>query len=56
MASTIDYRLYLATDDFYLDRDGIYSVIEDCLAAGITVLQYRAKERGSRAMLAEAST
>ncbi|MDR3590341.1 MAG: thiamine phosphate synthase [Negativicutes bacterium] len=50
----IDYRLYLATDDYYLDRSGIDGVIEQVLAAGTGVLQYRAKTRSSRQMLQEA--
>jgi thiamine-phosphate pyrophosphorylase len=50
----IDYRLYLATDDYYLDKSGVYGLIEQALAAGAGVLQYRAKGRSSRQMLQEA--
>ena len=47
----IDYSIYLVTDDDYLDRDGIYQVIEQTLQNGVTLLQYRAKERSGREML-----
>lgn len=50
----IDYRVYLVTDDDYLDRNGIYQVIEQTLQNGVTLLQYRAKERSGREMLREA--
>ncbi|ABO49135.1 thiamine-phosphate diphosphorylase [Desulforamulus reducens MI-1] len=50
----IDYGLYLITDDFYLNQRGILAVIEECLKAGVTMLQYRAKEKSSREMLKEA--
>jgi thiamine-phosphate pyrophosphorylase len=50
----IDYRLYLATDDYYLDKSDAWGVIEQALAAGAGVLQYRAKGRSSRQMLQEA--
>ena len=50
----IDYGLYLITDDFYLNQRGIFVVIEECLKAGVTMLQYRAKEKSSREMLKEA--
>lgn len=50
----LDYSLYLATDDYYLKRCNIYNIIEQSLQAGVTVLQYRSKEKTSREMLAEA--
>ena len=39
----IDYSIYLVTDDDYLDRDGIYQMIEQTLQNGVTLLQYRAQ-------------
>lgn len=50
----IDYSLYLVTDDVYLKDTSIFSVIEQCIMSGVTVLQYRAKEKTSREMLREA--
>ena len=50
----IDYSVYLVTDDLYLNRDGIFQVIEQTLQSGVTLLQYRAKERSGREMLREA--
>lgn len=50
----IDYSVYLVTDDSYLNRDGFYQVVELALQNGVTLLQYRAKERSGREMLREA--
>lgn len=50
----IDYSLYLVTDNYFLSKKNIFSVIEDCVNAGITVIQYRAKEKNTREMLQEA--
>lgn len=54
MAGKIDYKLYLVTDDAYLDACGMDKRIEAALQAGVSVVQYRAKNRSGRAMLAEA--
>ncbi len=54
MPKSIDYSLYLVTDDVYLKDPSIFSVIEQCIMSGVTVLQYRAKEKTSREMLREA--
>ena len=56
MMKNIDYRVYLATDDYYLDKSDIFALIERSLAAGVGVLQYRAKNRSGRQMLKEAET
>jgi thiamine-phosphate pyrophosphorylase len=50
----IDYSVYLVTDDSYLNRDGFYQVVELALQNGVTLLQYRSKERSGREMLREA--
>ncbi|HEY3424802.1 MAG TPA: thiamine phosphate synthase [Negativicutes bacterium] len=54
MSMVRDYSVYLLTDDYYLKNDNIFSVIETCLQAGVSVLQYRAKEKTSREMLRQA--
>lgn len=50
----INYKLYLVTDDYYLNSRDSFTVIEECLKAGVTMLQYRAKTKSSREMLKEA--
>lgn len=50
---TADYSLYLITDDVYLGNPDIFIVIEDCIQAGITALQYRAKNKTGREMFKE---
>jgi len=50
MVKELDYRLYLVTDDVYLQSERVFEVIEECLKAGITALQYRAKEQSTREM------
>lgn len=47
----IDYSVYLLTDDIYLSEPDIFVVIEECIKAGVTVLQYRAKNKTSKQML-----
>jgi thiamine-phosphate pyrophosphorylase len=54
MKKSIDYSIYLVTDDYYLNIDGSYQVIELAMQAGVTLLQYRAKEKTGRDMLREA--
>ncbi|MHB9095835.1 MAG: thiamine phosphate synthase, partial [Eubacteriales bacterium] len=49
----VDYSLYLITDDIFLGNPDIFVVIEDCIKAGVTVLQYRAKNKTGREMLKE---
>lgn len=53
LPDTADYSLYLITDDVYLDNPDIFMVLEDCIKAGITALQYRAKNKTGREMLKE---
>jgi thiamine-phosphate pyrophosphorylase len=50
----IDYSVYLVTDDYYLNMDGVHQVIEMALQNGVTLMQYRAKEYSSRKMLQDA--
>lgn len=54
MGKEINYQIYLVTDDYYLKEDGIFAVLEDCLQAGVTVVQYRAKNKSSKEMLEDA--
>ena len=56
MMGKVDYSIYLVTDDYYLNMEGVYGVIELALQNGVTLLQYRAKEYGSRKMLGEAKS
>lgn len=53
LPDTADYSLYLITDDVYLDKPDIFLVIEECIKAGITALQYRCKSKTGREMLIE---
>lgn len=56
MGKGIDYSVYLVTDDYYLNMDGVHRVIEVALQNGVTLMQYRAKEYSSRKMLQDART
>lgn len=47
----IDFSVYLVTDDIYLSKPDLFLVIEECIKAGVTVLQYRAKNKTSRQMM-----
>ncbi len=46
--------MYLLTDDTYLQDAGCFEVLEACLVAGVTVVQYRAKAKSGREMLRDA--
>ncbi|MDD4169384.1 MAG: thiamine phosphate synthase [Desulfotomaculaceae bacterium] len=50
----LDYSLYLATDDHYLRQGNIYDIIEQALKTGVTILQYRCKEKTDKEMFVEA--
>jgi thiamine-phosphate pyrophosphorylase len=54
MKKKFDYRVYLVTDDIYLQGPGCFGILEECLAAGVTVVQYRAKSKSGREMLRDA--
>jgi len=54
MKEKLDYRVYLVTDDVYLQREDCFEILEACLLAGVTALQYRAKNKTGRAMLRDA--
>jgi len=54
MKEKLDYRVYLVTDDVYLQREDCFEILEACLAAGVTAVQYRAKNKAARAMLRDA--
>ena len=54
MKKKFDYHIYLVTDDTYLQGPGCFGVLEECLAAGVTVVQYRAKAKSGREMLRDA--
>lgn len=41
--SDIDYRLYLVTDTACLKHQTLLAAVEEALAAGVTLVQYRAK-------------
>ncbi len=47
---TADFSVYLLTDDSYLSQPDFFSVLEACLQAGVTALQYRAKQITGREM------
>ena len=54
MKDKLDYRVYLVTDDLYLQGDDSFEILEECIAAGVTIVQYRAKMKTGRAMLKDA--
>lgn len=54
LSKMIDYSLYLITDDIYLKNHDIFNILEKCFEAGVTVFQYRAKEKTSLEMFREA--
>lgn len=54
MKKKLDYRVYLVTDDVYLQQEDCFEVLEACLLAGVTAVQYRAKHKTGRAMLRDA--
>lgn len=54
VARTIDWRLYVVTDDVLLQGRSHREVLEAAIAGGATVVQYRAKHASTRQMVAEA--
>lgn len=54
MKPVIDYSLYLVTDEACLQGRGLLSCVEEALAAGVTLVQYRAKAKDGGAMYTEA--
>ncbi|MBP1764568.1 MAG: thiamine-phosphate diphosphorylase [Firmicutes bacterium] len=54
MKEKVDYRIYLVTDDVYLQKKDCFEILEACLAAGVTAVQYRAKTKTGLAMLRDA--
>lgn len=54
MKKKLDYHIYLLTDDVYLQGPEWLTALEACLVAGVTAVQYRAKQKTGRAMLKDA--
>lgn len=54
MKPVIDYSLYLVTDEDCLQGRALLSCVEEALAAGVTLVQYRAKSKDGGAMYTEA--
>lgn len=49
-----DYSIYLVTDDGCLSGRALYFCVEQALAAGVTLVQYRSKHTDGSTMYAEA--
>ena len=54
MKSTIDYSIYLVTDEACLHGRPLLKCVEEALAAGVTIVQYRAKAADGGVLYAEA--
>ena len=54
MKQTIDYSVYLVTDDSFLRGRNFAACIEAALQGGVTLLQYRAKAADSRMLFEQA--
>lgn len=54
MKPVIDYSIYLVTDENCLKGRPLFACVEEALAGGVTLVQYRAKDKDSRAMYKEA--
>lgn len=54
MKSTIDYSIYLVTDEACLHGRPLLKCVEEALAAGVTLVQYRAKAADGGVLYAEA--
>lgn len=48
MKPVIDYSIYLVTDTVYFKDENIWNKMEEALAAGVTLMQYRDKTAESR--------
>lgn len=54
MKSVIDYSIYLVTDEACLHGRPLLECVEEALAAGVTLVQYRAKAADGGVLYAEA--
>lgn len=54
MKPVIDYSIYLVTDENCLKGRSLLACVEEALAGGVTLVQYRDKDKDSRAMYKEA--
>lgn len=54
MKPVIDYSIYLVTDENCLKGRPLLACVEEALAGGVTLVQYRDKDKDSRAMYKEA--
>ena len=54
MKSAIDYSIYLVTDEACLHGRPLLGCVEEALAAGVTLVQYRAKAADGGVLYAEA--
>lgn len=54
MKSAIDYSIYLVTDEACLHGRPLLKCVEEALAAGVTLVQYRAKAADGGVLYAEA--
>lgn len=54
MKPTIDYSIYLVTDEACLHGRPLLKCVEEALAAGVTLVQYRAKAADGGVLYAEA--
>ncbi len=50
MKPVIDYRVYLVTDTVYFKDENIWDRLEEALAAGVTLVQYRDKSPETRVL------
>lgn len=55
MKPEVDYSIYLVTDDTCLHGRALLPCVEEALAAGVTLVQYRAKHADGGRLYAEAS-
>ena len=55
MKPAVDYSIYLVTDEACLHGRALLSCVEEALAAGVTLVQYRAKHADGGRLYAEAS-
>ena len=54
MKPVIDYSIYLVTDEAYLHGRPLLECVEEALAAGVTLVQYRAKTADGGVLYTEA--
>lgn len=55
MKAEVDYSIYLVTDEDCLKGRALLPCVEEALAAGVTLVQYRAKHADGSKLYAEAS-